>query len=130
MKYSLSRFSVGSNHVKAARQALEKLVAAIHKNDPDLVYLVFQEADQPVFFTLVSFENEESFRRHATSPHVAGFARTILPMCDGKPCFVGLDLISAARTAKSAKNPSKAGSRPGTRARKGVRLVPAGRAQP
>src|SRR5689334_24375108 len=108
MKYSLSRFSVDPAQVPAARQALEKLVAAIHKNDPEVVYLVFQEPGHPVFFTLVSFQDEENYRRHATSRHVAEFARTILPLCDGKPSFVGLDLVTAARSAKSraAKRPA------------------------
>jgi quinol monooxygenase YgiN len=100
MNYSLSRFSVGPGQVKAARKALEKLVTAIHKNDPEVVYLVFQESDHPVFFTLVSFQDETIYRRHATSPHVAEFARTILPLCDGKPSFVGLDLVIASRVAE------------------------------
>jgi len=116
MKYSLSRFSVRPADVKAARQALEKLVVAIHRNDPKVVYLVFQEPDQPVFFTLVSFESDDNYRRHATSPHVAEFARTILPLCDGKPSFVGLDLVTAARrispkASKTRLNPTESRSR-------------------
>ena len=100
MKYSLSRFSVGPSHVKAARHALEKLVTAIHKDGSEVVYLVFQEPGRPVFFTLVSFQDEENYRKHATSSYVAEFARTILPLCDGKPSFVGLNLVTAARSTK------------------------------
>lgn len=109
MKYSLSQFSVGLQHVKAARRALESLVAAVQKDDAGVVYLVFQEPGQPVFFALVSFQDEEQYRRHATSAHAARFARTILPMCEGKPSFVGLDLLGAAprRTVKAGKAPAR-----------------------
>ncbi len=96
MKYSLSRFTVGSQHIRGARRALERFVAATQKHDPGVVYLVFRDPQQPVFFGLVSFRDEEHFRRHATSAHAARFARTILPMCTGKPSFVGLDLLAAA----------------------------------
>jgi quinol monooxygenase YgiN len=124
MKYSLSRFSVGPNQTKAARRALEKLVTAIHKNDPEVVYLVFQEPEHPVFFTLVSFQDEENYRRHATSAHVAEFARAILPLCDGKPSFVGLDLVTAARSAKRPRAGARRSTAPRPRPRKAsVRLA-------
>ncbi len=122
MKYSLSRFSVGVEHVKAARRALESLVTAIQKDDAGVIYLVFQEPDRPVFFTLVSFQDEAQYRRHATSAHAARFARTILPLCDGKPSFVGLELLGAA--SRLIQPRSKA---TGRRARGTTVRVPAGK---
>lgn len=103
MKYSLSRFSVDPNRIKAARHALAKLVASVHKHDPEVAYLVFQEPGQPVFFTLVSFQDDAVYRRHATSAHVAQFARAILPLCTGTPTFVGVDLVKAARRGAAGR---------------------------
>ncbi len=110
MKYSLARFSVGVEHVKAARRALETLVTAVQKDNAGVIYLVFQEPDRPVFFTLVSFEDEAQYRRHATSAHTARFARAILPLCDGKPSFVGLELFGVAMRRVQARV-KKAGAR-------------------
>jgi|SoiMethySBSTD1v2_1073268.scaffolds.fasta_scaffold1770597_1 quinol monooxygenase YgiN len=106
MKYSLSRFSVAPQRIKTAQRAVQRLVKAIQKTDPGLVYLVFQETGKPVFFTLVSFQDEDAYRRFATSPYAARFAREILKICDGKPSFIGLDLVAAARRESRASTAS------------------------
>lgn len=97
MKYSLSRFSVDPKQIKSARMALTKLVASVQEKEPGLVYLVFQEPGRPVFFTLVSFEDEAAYRRHAQSRHAARFARSISFLCDGRPTFVELEPTTGTR---------------------------------
>jgi len=97
MKYSLSRFSVDPKQIKSARVALTKLVASVQEKEPGLVYLVFQEPGRPVFFTLVSFEDEAAYRRHAQSQHVARFARSMSSFCDGRPTFVELEPTTGTR---------------------------------
>jgi quinol monooxygenase YgiN len=123
MKYSLARFSVSPNHIKSARLALQRLVAATQKQDPGLVYLVFQEEEQSVFFTLVSFQDEAAYRRYARSRHVAAFARTMLPLCEGKPSFVGLDLVSATRRLANASPAVLPAQSAGSRAGRGLSPV-------
>ena len=112
MKYSLSRFVVAPKDVKVAKRALNTLAAAIQKHDPGLAYLVFQEPNRPAFVTLVSFQDEDAYRRHAISRHSGAFARKMAAICENNPMFLGLDLITATthtRTTKAAK-PSPAGA--------------------
>ena len=120
MKYSLSRFAVAPKDVKIARRALNRLAAAIQKHDPGLAYLVFQEPNRPSFVTLVSFQDEEAYRRHVTSRHAASFARRMAALCQSTPTFIGLDLVTATTHTRSPKSTPAATTRPGRRDRKGL----------
>src|SRR5436190_22148901 len=97
MNYTISNFTVKQEHVKPAKRALAELVAAVRENEPKTLYLVFREDGQPTFFTLMSFENDAAERRHAQSKYVAQFAKKLLPMCDGKPCFTELTYFAGSR---------------------------------
>ena len=122
MKYSLSRFVVAPKDVKKAKRALNTLAAAIQKHDPGLAYLVFQEPDRPSFVTLVSFQDEHAYRQHATARHVAAFARKMATLCQSRPTFLGLDLVTATTHTRASKAPA-AGFRTVSRARRRSRLL-------
>jgi len=97
MNYTISSFTVKQEHVKSAKRALAKLVAAVRDNEPKTLYLVFREEGLPAFFTLMSFENEAAERRHAQSSYVAQFAKKLLPLCDGKPRFTELAYFAGSK---------------------------------
>ena len=48
-------------------------------------------------FTLVSFESEAAWRRHAQSRYVDRFVKKLLPICEGKPLFLDLRLFASSR---------------------------------
>jgi quinol monooxygenase YgiN len=97
MKYTLSRFAVKQEKIKEAKRALSELADEVHRHEPRTFYMVFREESQNVFFTLVSFENEAAWRRHAQSRYVHRFARKLLPICEGKPAFFEVNSVAWSR---------------------------------
>ena len=97
MKYTLSKFTVKQEKVKDVKRALAELVSEIRENEPRTLYLVFRDESKSTFFTLVSFENEAAWRRHAQSRYVGRFAKKLLPACDGRPLFLDLSHFAASR---------------------------------
>ena len=93
MKYTLSRFTVKPEKIKEVKRAL----AETRRNEPRTLYLVFREESESTFFTLVSFENEAAWRRHAQSRYVDHFVKKLLPACEGKPLFLDLSLFASSR---------------------------------
>jgi len=97
MKYTLSKFTVKEEKLKEAKRVIAELVTAIREHEPRTLYLVFREDRKSTFFTLVSFENEAAWRRHAQSRHVDRFAKKLLPLCEGKPLFLDLSQFASSR---------------------------------
>jgi quinol monooxygenase YgiN len=97
MKYTLSKFTVKEEKTRDAKRAIAELVAAVRENEPRTLYLVFREERKSAFFTLVSFENEAAWRRHAQSSYVNRFAKKLLPICEGKPVFLDVSQFASSR---------------------------------
>ncbi len=97
MKYTLSRFTVKPEKIKEVKRALAELVHETHRSEPRTLYLVFREEGKSTFFTLVSFENDAAWRRHAQSRYVERFVKKLLPACEGKPLFVDLSCFASSR---------------------------------
>jgi quinol monooxygenase YgiN len=86
MNYTLCSFTVRPEKTRDAKRALAALVAAIREHEPRTFYLVFREEGKPVFFTLMSFENEAARRRHAQSRYLDHFVKKLLPARDSRTC--------------------------------------------
>ena len=97
MKYTLSKFTVKTEKTKEAKRALAELACDIRRNQRRTLYLVFREESKSTFFTLISFENEVAWRRHAQSRYVDRFVKKLLPICEGKPLFLDLRLFASSR---------------------------------
>ena len=97
MKYTLSKFTVKEEKLKEAKRVIAELVTAVREHEPRTLYLVFREDRKSTFFTLVSFENEAAWRRHAQSRYVDRFAKKLLPLCEGKPLFLDLSQFASSR---------------------------------
>jgi len=131
MKYTISSFTVSQEHLKKAKRALAELVAEVRHHEPNTLYLVFREEEQPAFFCLMAFADEAAERAHAQARYVANFARKILPLCEGKPYFTDLGFfagnqkqwtfdsqnLTGSLVPLAVAHPRRAGSsrRPGTR---------------
>ena len=97
MKYTLSKVTVQEEKLKETKRAIAELVAAVREHEPRTLYLVFREDRKSTFFTLVSFENEAAWRRHAQSRYADRFAKKLLPLCEGKPLFLDLSQFASSR---------------------------------
>ena len=97
MKYTLSRFTVKQEKIKEVKRALAELVQETHRSEPRTLYVVFREEGKSTFFTLISFENEAAWRRHARSRYVDRFVKKLLPVCEGKPLFLDLKFFVSTR---------------------------------
>jgi len=97
VKYTLSRFTVRQEKIKEVKRALAELASDIRRNEPRTLYLVFREESKCTFLTLVSFESEAAWRRHAQSRYVDRFVKKLLPACEGKPLFLDLKLLASSR---------------------------------
>jgi len=112
MKYTLSRFTVRQESIKEVKRALAELVSEVRRNEPRTLYLVFREESKSTFFTLVSFENEAAWRRHAQSRYVDRFVKKLLPACEGKPLFLDLGLFASSKKQWILEQAHGADSRP------------------
>jgi quinol monooxygenase YgiN len=97
MKYTMAKYTVKPEAVKAVRRAIAEFVAEVRKHEPRTLYFVFREEGQHTFVHWMSFENEAAERRHAQARYSKHFAHKLTPTFVSKPSFSEFRLLATTK---------------------------------
>src|SRR2546423_4181004 len=97
MKYTMAKYTVRPEAVKAVKKAIAEFIAEVRKNEPRTLFLVFREEGQHTFLHWMSFENEAAERRHAQSKYNGHFVKKLVACGAGKPGFSEFRLLAASK---------------------------------
>ena len=77
MKYTMAKYTVKPEAVKAVRRAIAEFVDEVRKHEPRTLYVAFREEGQHTFVHWMRFENEAAERRHAQARYSKRFAHKL-----------------------------------------------------
>jgi len=97
MKYTVAKYTVKPEAVKAVKRALAEFVAEARKHEPPTLYVVFREEGQHTFIHWMWFENEAAERRHAQARYSQRLAHKLLPTFVSKASFSEYRLFATTR---------------------------------
>ena len=97
MKYTMTKYTVKPETVKAVMQAIAEFVAEVRKHEPRTLYVVFREEGQHTFLHWMWFENEAAERRHAQARYSQRLAHKLAPTFVGKASFSEFRLLATTR---------------------------------
>src|SRR5512136_1227056 len=84
MKYTMAKYTVKPETVKAVKRAIAEFVDEVRKHEPRTLCVVFREEGQHTFLHWMWFENEAAERRHAQARYTQRLAHKLLPAFVGK----------------------------------------------
>jgi quinol monooxygenase YgiN len=97
MKYTMARYTVRPETVKAVKKAIAEFIAEVRKNEPRTLFLVFREEGQHTFVHWMCFDNEAAERRHMQSRYNDRFAKKLREYGVGKAVFDEFRLLAASK---------------------------------
>ena len=97
MKYTMARYTVRPETVKAAKRAIREFVDEVRKHEPRTLYAVFRQEGQHTFTHWMWFENEAAERRHAQAPYSKRLAQKLSPTFIGKAAFSEFRLLATTK---------------------------------
>lgn len=97
MKYTMAKYTVRPETVKAVKRAIAEFVNEVRTHEPRTLYVVCREAGQHTFVHWMRFENEAAERRHAQARYSKRFVHKLTPTFVGKAAFSDFQLFATSR---------------------------------
>ena len=97
MKYTMAKYTVKPETVKAVKRAIAEFVEEVRKYEPRTLYVVFREEGQHTFVHWMCFENEAAERRHSQAQYSKRFAHKLAPTFVGKAAFSEFGLFATTK---------------------------------
>lgn len=97
MRYTLVKYTVRPEKVGELKAAMREFIAAVRKNEPKTLFLIFRAEDGNTFYHLMRFEDEVARRQHNQSKYNAYFVKKLYPNCTSRPQVTELRLVESSK---------------------------------